>query len=48
MGQHCVITGKKPTPGNQYAHRGKQKYLGGVAAYPDASTRVAEWVTAFG
>jgi len=30
MGQQCAITGKKPTGGNQYARRGKAKYLGGV------------------
>jgi large subunit ribosomal protein L28 len=26
----CAITGKKPAKGNQYARRGKAKYLGGV------------------
>ena len=30
MGQKCVITGKAPKRGNQYSHRGKAKYLGGV------------------
>jgi large subunit ribosomal protein L28 len=30
MGSQCVICGKKPVLGNQYAHRGKAKYLGGV------------------
>jgi large subunit ribosomal protein L28 len=26
----CAICGKKPVRGNQYARRGKAKYLGGV------------------
>jgi large subunit ribosomal protein L28 len=26
----CGICGKKPVVGNQYTHRGKAKYLGGV------------------
>ncbi len=30
MGMQCDICGKKPVQGNQYAHRGKAKYLGGV------------------
>ena len=30
MGQQCAVTGKKPKRGNQYSHRGKAKYLGGV------------------
>ena len=30
MGQQCAICGKKPARGNQYARRGKAKYLGGV------------------
>jgi large subunit ribosomal protein L28 len=30
MGQQCAVCGKKPTLGNQYSHRGKAKYLGGV------------------
>jgi large subunit ribosomal protein L28 len=30
MGMQCAICGKKPVRGNQYAHRGKAKYLGGV------------------
>jgi len=30
MGMQCGICGKKPTVGNQYARRGKAKYLGGV------------------
>jgi large subunit ribosomal protein L28 len=30
MGMHCPICGKKPVLGNQYARRGKAKYLGGV------------------
>ncbi|HEV3260515.1 MAG TPA: 50S ribosomal protein L28 [Gemmataceae bacterium] len=30
MGQQCPICGKKPVLGNQYARRGKAKYLGGV------------------
>jgi large subunit ribosomal protein L28 len=30
MGMQCAICGKKPVLGNQYAHRGKAKYLGGV------------------
>lgn len=30
MGMQCEICGKKPVVGNQYARRGKAKYLGGV------------------
>ena len=30
MGMQCDICGKKPVIGNQYARRGKAKYLGGV------------------
>ena len=30
MGMQCAICGKKPILGNQYTHRGKAKYLGGV------------------
>src|SRR2546423_1437897 len=30
MGMQCDICGKKPVMGNQYARRGKAKYLGGV------------------
>jgi large subunit ribosomal protein L28 len=30
MGMQCAICGKKPALGNQYARRGKAKYLGGV------------------
>jgi large subunit ribosomal protein L28 len=30
MGQQCEVCGKKPILGNQYARRGKAKYLGGV------------------
>jgi large subunit ribosomal protein L28 len=30
MGMQCGICGKKPVVGNQYARRGKAKYLGGV------------------
>ena len=30
MGMQCDICGKKPVVGNQYARRGKAKYLGGV------------------
>ena len=30
MGMQCAICGKKPILGNQYARRGKAKYLGGV------------------
>lgn len=30
MSMKCAITGKKPVKGNQYARRGKAKYLGGV------------------
>ena len=30
MGMQCAICGKKPVSGNQYARRGKAKYLGGV------------------
>ena len=30
MGMQCAICGKKPVLGNQYARRGKAKYLGGV------------------
>ncbi len=30
MGMQCYVCGKKPVLGNQYARRGKAKYLGGV------------------
>ena len=30
MGMQCAVCGKKPVKGNQYSHRGKAKYLGGV------------------
>jgi large subunit ribosomal protein L28 len=30
MAMQCDICGKKPVLGNQYARRGKAKYLGGV------------------
>ena len=30
MGMQCAVCGKKPVVGNQYARRGKAKYLGGV------------------
>jgi large subunit ribosomal protein L28 len=30
MGMQCGVCGKKPVVGNQYTHRGKAKYLGGV------------------
>jgi large subunit ribosomal protein L28 len=30
MGMQCDVCGKKPMLGNQYAKRGKAKYLGGV------------------
>jgi len=30
MGMQCAVCGKKPAGGNQYARRGKAKYLGGV------------------
>ena len=30
MGQQCEVCGKKPVVGNQYTHRGKAKYLGGI------------------
>lgn len=30
MGMQCAICGKKPVRGNQYARKGKAKYLGGV------------------
>ena len=30
MGSQCAICGKQPVRGNQYARRGKAKYLGGV------------------
>jgi large subunit ribosomal protein L28 len=30
MGMQCAVCGKKPVKGNQYTHRGKAKYLGGV------------------
>jgi large subunit ribosomal protein L28 len=30
MGMQCAVCGKRPVLGNQYARRGKAKYLGGV------------------
>jgi len=30
MSRQCFFTGKKTSLGNQYTHRGKAKYLGGV------------------
>ena len=30
MAMQCAVCGKRPHVGNQYTHRGKAKYLGGV------------------
>jgi large subunit ribosomal protein L28 len=35
----CAICGKKPILGNQYARRGKAKYLGGVGRKPTGISR---------
>ena len=35
----CAICGKKPVRGNQYARRGKAKYLGGVGRKPTGISR---------
>ncbi len=39
MGMHCPICGKRPVLGNQFARRGKAKYLGGVGRKPTGITR---------
>jgi large subunit ribosomal protein L28 len=39
MGMQCDVCGKKPVLGNQYARRGKAKYLGGVGRKPTGITR---------
>ena len=39
MGMQCAICGKKPVLGNQYARRGKAKYLGGVGRKVTGITR---------
>ena len=39
MGMQCAICGKKPVLGNQYARRGKAKYLGGVGRKVTGKTR---------
>ena len=39
MGRQCAICGKKPVLGNQYARRGKAKYLGGVGRKVTGKTR---------
>ena len=39
MGMQCDICGKKPVLGNQYARRGKAKYLGGVGRKVTGKTR---------
>jgi len=39
MGMQCPICGKKPVLGNQYARRGKAKYLGGVGKKVTGKTR---------
>jgi large subunit ribosomal protein L28 len=39
MGMQCAICAKKPTRGNQYTHRGKAKYLGGVGRKVTGTSR---------
>ena len=39
MGMQCAVTGKKPSLGYKYAHRGKAKYLGGVGRKVTGKTR---------
>ena len=39
MGMQCAICGKLPVLGNQYARRGKAKYLGGVGKKITGKTR---------
>jgi large subunit ribosomal protein L28 len=39
MAQQCAVTGVKPTGGNQYARRGKAKYLGGVGKKVTGKTK---------
>ena len=39
MTLECAITGKKPSRGNQYARRGKAKYLGGVGRKVTGKTK---------
>ena len=39
MGMQCAITGAKPSVGNQYARRGKAKYLGGVGRKVTGKTK---------
>ncbi len=39
MGMQCAVCGKKPVGGNQYARRGKAKYLGGVGRKVTGKTK---------
>jgi large subunit ribosomal protein L28 len=39
MSRRCEVCGKGPTKGNQVAHRGKAKYLGGVGTKITGITR---------
>ena len=39
MGMQCAICGKKPVLGNQYARRGKAKYLGGIGRKTTGKSR---------
>ncbi|MBI5723283.1 MAG: 50S ribosomal protein L28 [Planctomycetes bacterium] len=39
MPRVCPFTGKKTTTGNQYARRGKAKYLGGVGIKVTGKTK---------
>lgn len=39
MPRVCAFTGRKTTTGNQYTHRGKAKYLGGVGTKVTGKTK---------
>ena len=39
MAMQCAVCGKRPHVGNQYTHRGKAKYLGGVGTKITGCTR---------
>lgn len=39
MARECAFFGKKTRAGNQYAHRGKAKYLGGVGRKTTGKTK---------
>lgn len=39
MPRVCIFTGRRTSAGNQYAHRGRPKYLGGVGVKVTGKTK---------